>query len=451
MVCIIRSKYQNELKQLSGILGGEKAAHYALCMNNGYNLTDTKEGKHSKLFDQLKEKYGEDEAIRMKTYIFTPQFTDQFGDWYNQAVENTDENGEPEVQFVEKFYNKQQQKDSQKSIMMSTFGIESKLDQMKESLSWDEGEAIDAAIQNSLQIEDQKTTINPGEPLIHFFKRKNINRANFINSRVNQIMQKRQQVLAQHYGLKQVVKDDGSIEYSTDSKDVDKQILVKFVNSLGDKRGMYREAEHTLYISLINADPTTMNHELAHYYVRTFWQSKEVQKALSIFDDKKLSSRQLEERLVEEITSRTMAENFSTEPQKRSIIQQFWNSFKSLLNRLILGKMTESKKNDILDSIAANFYLNKQLEQDYKSMAFYDKYNGDMFQQGDIPNANDLKVYETISTAVKRRYSAERAQKAKDTIKIQTLRAKIKEYQEDIDLGFFGEHVTRSTDEQQEK
>lgn len=451
MVCIIRSKYQKELKQLSGILGGEKAAHYALCMNNGYNLTDTKEGKHSKLFDQLKEKYGEDEAIRMKTYIFTPQFTDQFGDWYNQAVENTDENGEPEVQFVEKFYNKQQQKDSQKSIMMSTFGIESKLDQMKESLSWDEGEAIDATIQNSLQIEDQKTTINPGEPLIHFFKRKNINRANFINSRVNQIMQKRQQVLAQHYGLKQVVKDDGSIEYSTDSKDVDKQILVKFVNSLGDKRGMYREAEHTLYISLINADPTTMNHELAHYYVRTFWQSKEVQKALSIFDDKKLSSRQLEERLVDEITSRTMAENFSTEPQKRSIIQQFWNSFKNLLNRLILGKMTESKKNNILDSIAANFYLNKQLEQDYKSMAFYDKYNGDMFQQGDIPNANDLKVYETISTAVKRRYSAERAQKAKDTIKIQTLRAKIKEYQEDIDLGFFGERVTRSTDEQQEK
>ena len=451
MVCIIRSKYQKELKQLSGILGGEKAAHYALCMNNGYNLTDTKEGKHSKLFDQLKEKYGEDEAIRMKTYTFTPQFTEKFGDWYNQAVENTDENGEPEVQFVEKFYNKQQQKDSQKSIMMSTFGIESKLDQMKESLSWDEGEAIDAAIQNSLQIEDQKTTINPGEPLIHFFKRKNINRANFINSRVNQIMQKRQQVLAQHYGLKQVVKDDGSIEYSTDSKDTDKQILVKFVNSLGDKRGMYREAEHTLYISLINADPTTMNHELAHYYVRTFWQSKEVQKALSIFDDNKLSSRQLEERLVEEITSRTMAENFSTEPQKRSIIQQFWNSFKNLLNRLILGKMTESKKNDILDSIAANFYLNKQLEQDYKSMAFYDKYNGDMFQQGDIPNTNDLKVYETISTAVKRRYSAERAQKAKDTIKIQTLRAKIKEYQEDIDLGFFGERVTRSTDEQQEK
>lgn len=451
MVCIIRSKYQNELKQLSGILGGEKAAHYALCMNNGYNLTDTKEGKHSKLFDQLKEKYGEDEAIRMKTYTFTPQFTDQFGDWYNQAVENTDENGEPEVQFVEKFYNKHQQKDSQKAIMMSTFGIQSKLDQMKESLSWDEGEAINAAIQNSLQIEDQKTTINPGESLIHFFKRKNINRANFINSRVNQIMQKRQQVLAQHYGLKQVTKDDGSIEYSTDSKDADKQILVKFVNSLGDKRGMYREAEHTLYISLINADPTTMNHELAHYYVRTFWQSKEVQKALSIFDDKKLSSRQLEERLVEEITSRTMAENFSTEPQKRSIIQQFWNSFKNLLNRLILGKMTESKKNDILDSIAANFYLNKQLEQDYKSMAFYDKYNGDMFQQGDIPNANDLKVYETISTAVKRRYSAERAQKAKDTIKIQTLRAKIKEYQEDIDLGFFGERVTRSTDEQQEK
>lgn len=456
MVCIIRSKYQKELKQLSGILGGEKAAHYALCMNNGYNLTDTKEGKHSKLFDQLKEKYGEDEAIRMKTYTFTPQFTDQFGDWYNDNINKNseinkiDENGEPKIEYVEKLYNEYNDNNFSDSITFSTLGYESNLQKMKQAMQ-DEGEAIDSAVQQSINTSVKNIAIKPGEPLIHFFKRKNVIKGKLITDKVNQIMQKRQQVLAQHYGLKQVVKDDGSIEYSTDSKDVDKQILVKFVNSLGDKRGMYREAEHTLYISLINADPTTMNHELAHYYVRTFWQSKEVQKALSIFDDKKLSSRQLEERLVEEITSRTMAENFSTEPQKRSIIQQFWNSFKNLLNRLILGKMTESKKNDILDSIAANFYLNKQLEQDYKSMAFYDKYNGDMFQQGDIPNANDLKVYETISTAVKRRYSAERAQKAKDTIKIQTLRAKIKEYQEDIDLGFFGEHVTRSTDEQQEK
>ena len=456
MVCIIRSKYQNELKQLSGILGGEKAAHYALCMNNGYNLTDTKEGKHSKLFDQLKEKYGEDEAIRMKTYTFTPQFTDQFFDWYNDNINKNseinkiDENGEPKIEYVEKFYNEYNDGNFSDSITFSTLGYESNLQKMKQAMQ-DEGDAIDSAVQQSINTSVKNIAIKPGESLIHFFKRKNVIKGKLITDRVNQIMQKRQQVLAQHYGLKQVVKDDGSIEYSTDSKDTDKQILVKFVNSLGDKRGMYREAEHTLYISLINADPTTMNHELAHYYVRTFWQSKEVQKALSIFDDKKLSSRQLEERLVEEITSRTMAENFSTEPQKRSIIQQFWNSFKSLLNRLILGKMTESKKNDILDSIAANFYLNKQLEQDYKSMAFYDKYNGDMFQQGDIPNANDLKVYETISTAVKRRYSAERAQKAKDTIKIQTLRAKIKEYQEDIDLGFFGERVTRSTDEQQEK
>lgn len=474
MVCIIRSKYQKELKQLSGILGGEKAAHYALCMNNGYNLTDTKEGKHSKLFDQLKEKYGENEAIRMKTYTFTPQFTDQFGDWYNDNINKNneiiknatvgyisnllddseinkiDENGEPKIEYVEKLYNEYNDDNFSDSITFSTLGYESNLQKMKQVMQ-DEGEAIDSAVQQSINTSVKNIAIKPGESLIHFFKRKNVIKGELITDRVNQIMQKRQQVLAQHYGLKQVVKDDGSIEYSTDSKDTDKQILVKFVNSLGDKRGMYREAEHTLYISLINADPTTMNHELAHYYVRTFWQSKEVQKALSIFDDKKLSSRQLEERLVEEITSRTMAENFSTEPQKRSIIQQFWNSFKSLLNRLILGKMTESKKNDILDSIAANFYLNKQLEQDYKSMAFYDKYNGDMFQQGDIPNTNDLKVYETISTAVKRRYSAERAQKAKDTIKIQALRAKIKEYQEDIDLGFFGERVTRSTDEQQEK
>lgn len=153
MVCIIRSKYQNELKQLSGILGGEKAAHYALCMNNGYNLTDTKEGKHSKLFYQLKEKYGEDEAIRMKTYTFTPQFTDQFGDWYNDNINKNinkiDENGEPKIEYVEKLYNEYNDGNFSDSITFSTLGYESNLQKMKQAMQ-DEGDAIDSAVQQSI-------------------------------------------------------------------------------------------------------------------------------------------------------------------------------------------------------------------------------------------------------------------------------------------------------------
>jgi hypothetical protein len=52
----------------------------------------------------------------------------------------------------------------------------------------DEGEAIDSAVQQSINTSVKNIAIKPGESLIHFFKRKNVIKGKLITDKVNQIM-----------------------------------------------------------------------------------------------------------------------------------------------------------------------------------------------------------------------------------------------------------------------
>ena len=52
----------------------------------------------------------------------------------------------------------------------------------------DEGDAIDSAVQQSINTSVKNIAIKPGESLIHFFKRKNVIKGKLITDRVNQIM-----------------------------------------------------------------------------------------------------------------------------------------------------------------------------------------------------------------------------------------------------------------------
>ena len=110
-------------------------------------------------------------------------------------INKIDENGEPKIEYVEKFYNEYNDGNFSDSITFSTLGYESNLQKMKQAMQ-DEGEAIDSAVQQSINTSIKNITIKPGEPLIHFFKRKNVIKGKLITDKVNQIMQKRQQVLA---------------------------------------------------------------------------------------------------------------------------------------------------------------------------------------------------------------------------------------------------------------
>jgi hypothetical protein len=58
---------------------------------------------------------------------------------------------------------------------------------MKQAMQ-DEGDAIDSAVQQSINTFVKNIAIKPGESLIHFFKRKNVIKGKLITDRVNQIM-----------------------------------------------------------------------------------------------------------------------------------------------------------------------------------------------------------------------------------------------------------------------
>jgi len=136
-------------------------------------------------------------------------------------------------------------------------------------------------------------------------------------------------LLAKAYGLKKVKRPDGSFVYVSSDDSSDSKLRVAFVNSItqgewedekGVKhKGMFNEkslsveaAWNAIYISIEDGDATTFVHEMAHYYIRTFWNSQPVQNALkevsgkvSKIDNTQEYSRRLEEELVREIVNRS--------------------------------------------------------------------------------------------------------------------------------------------------
>nr|UVN07846.1 MAG: hypothetical protein [Bacteriophage sp.] len=105
----------------------------------------------------------------------------------DSEINKIDENGEPKIEYVEKLYNEYNDNNFSDSITFSTLGYESNLQKMKQAMQ-DEGEAIDSAVQQSINTSVKNIAIRPGESLIHFFKRKNVIKGKLITDKVNQIM-----------------------------------------------------------------------------------------------------------------------------------------------------------------------------------------------------------------------------------------------------------------------
>jgi len=97
--------------------------------------------------------------------------------------------------------------------------------------------------------------------------------------------------LAKAFNLRMVKKGTG-VYFEGDDNSITGKLRVKFVNNIQkyidnaqeDTKGAYVEdINHELsimYISLQNGDHTTVIHELAHRYVRNFWETQPVQDAL---------------------------------------------------------------------------------------------------------------------------------------------------------------------------
>ena len=103
---------------------------------------------------------------------------------------------------------------------------------------------------------------------------------------------------------------------------------------------------------MTNADPSTVVHELAHHYVRMFWNTEVIQKAAEKLDTGDRSEGwqvRLEEKLVEEITDRN--KDYSS----------FWESFADMLKSAFIW-LTNPVKQNLLRKASLAFRINEHAD-----------------------------------------------------------------------------------------
>jgi hypothetical protein len=172
--------------------------------------------------------------------------------------------------------------------------------------------------------------------------------------------------LAKAFGLTQ--QEDGS--WSTNDNSVTAKLRVDFVNSMDNPGSIDFDADSmnahaTIQIGLDKADASTFNHELAHYYIRTFWNSKEIQDALDMVYVKEMGDYKndpkariaVEEALADYLTQRTIDSSFLTNIESNSFYQRFWEAFNKMLYRVFDIK-TETARNAILNQTTRAFVVN---------------------------------------------------------------------------------------------
>lgn len=202
-----------------------------------------------------------------------------------------------------------------------------------------------------------------------------------------EIMGETQLHLAQAFGLTQ--QEDGT--WTTDDNSTIGKLRVKFVNSMSTPGSIdFNEAStnaHTVIaIGLNEADASTFNHELAHYYIRTFWNSKAVQDALDMIYVKEMGDYKndpaariaVEEALADYMTQRTIDSSFLTNIESQSYFQRFWEAFNKMLYKVFNIK-TDAARNAILSQITKSFYVNEKLDNNSRKVK-YVMHSGTMYQ-----------------------------------------------------------------------
>ena len=217
----------------------------------------------------------------------------------------------------------------------------------------------------------------------------------FANHHVNEIVKSTQQSLAKAFGLKR--NKDGSFETTDDSPTG--KLRVNFVNSIGEHPGQIDMALHTITIGMDKGDPTTFNHELAHFYVRSFWDTPLIQKALRAFDEKGISDKEREERLVEAITEISMDSAFkSAQENWASGLYKYWNKFAAFLYKAFDIRNEKAKK-IIAENVTRSFIVNEQLKNANIKHRLYNMHEGIMYQSKEPQNRKRIYTakYENVS------------------------------------------------------
>lgn len=207
----------------------------------------------------------------------------------------------------------------------------------------------------------------------------------WIEERQQQILGETQLKLAEAYGLTQEVGEDGRIRFVKNGQDKT-DLIIDFVDYLGDESGYYdhnsRSAagHHTIVVALSNGDPSTFNHELAHHYVRMFWNSKLIQNALAAVYKEGMTDVEVEEALVDLITTKTTDSEFMSCVESQSFFQKFWGSFANMLYNTFHFE-NEAIKRQLCVNAARAFAVNEEQKALDAEKRLFTMYQGRVFKK----------------------------------------------------------------------
>ena len=366
MACLIKSKNKPLLDEYTSMLGSENAAYYVLCMNNGYSLEFTPTGEKSDLFQKLliKNNYDYEAAIEEKAQMYYPSYYNNIGgDWTMDSFEGLDDKGEPKIEFVPSPIDFSDIIDLPISINESDIL----------NLSEIEKNALDYDLNNYLI---QSIVSNSNERISKSEE--------WLKQKQDKLVRSINKDLIEAFGLEKHTDKQGNIYFTSKEKDSDGKykLIVSFCEYIENgKKGVYDQtgrleaAANLIQISLLDGDPSTINHELAHHYVRMFWNSEVVQNAVQKLDNGDRSEGwqvRLEEKLVDEITKRTTKAD------------TFWVQFKDILKSMFLWLSSPIKQN-LLRKASLAFRLNDKsvaIRTQGYILSFIDKTANRVYQNG---------------------------------------------------------------------
>lgn len=451
MVCLnLKIKENKELlNKYKELVGSEDAAYYLLAMNNGFPLDATPQGDTSDLYSTLLLQCGGDEkqAVLKKSAVYMPEFLKQNGDWTAGEVfkGSADRNGEPSVSMIQGFCDN--------SAIGELLGEDSKVKQVlkdfeKQNIPWRQI-AINQAVTDAREVFvnsyiAEVMTAEHNYSSLEVYGMKLDASKTWNENKAKECMQLAQKHLARVYKLKKVTNSDGTYYYKYSGSDPKQKLRVQFVNSITendwtDEEGVTHKGAFVdqdaanafcsiIYISMQDGDATTIVHELAHRYVRMFWDSEPVQEALLAADErwkkfgKKSDARTVEEALVDYIVE-SVDSNDTKSNRFKEAFKSFWHKFNNMIKEIVGKPILENYNNtqNAKDIISTYFAINQDLSNDKMDILYYEKYSGTVFQSDINLKTAFYKIEETLEAKL----ASERARPVPDNNEIYNIQRQL--------------------------
>lgn len=424
MVCIYNPSTEqlDALNRYADVLGSEDAAYYVLSQNNGYPLDKTPNGEDSDLYQDMISHFGsEEEAIRMKSMLYTSKFLEANGDWTVGDFRDPsmfDAKGEPDISIIAGGISQDLQE-----ILNNQFLADPDFPQIVESdlvKVKPTDDLSDYAVDQLLEMsysdyinEKQSEFLRQNKTASEDEKRKNKIKLSrqWYSRKVDAIMTEQVKALAKAFGFTYIQRPNGSVELQTRARSrmtALQQLRFKFLNNIvndpledqlrTEVLGLPRMGEDTtlkvegapdymhdalvrhvqndkmlacntlIKVSLTGGTSTTINKSMAYHYITTFIDSQLIQAGLTAVDDgKNRSTLYLVNKLIDVITTPQIAgvkntsivEKVFEQGIDQKMFDDFWDNFDNLLDQVInKGVKSEEARAKILSVVAAAFQTN---------------------------------------------------------------------------------------------